>query len=174
LWGITLENKNIDNVEIQGDSIDPETLNVSDTASDFIVIEKEAKKTSAYIFNTSYCTVTERQFKTKRRTYLISKIEKTEIRRNFIVFFPIFILCLLFAQKFWDYLYVHEIVILGIVSVIGGYCSFAFGTLYVQSKALCEPSLLHRVSNLKKIRFAIDDAMLKIEELREENGFVNN
>ena len=86
--------------------------------------------------------VTERQFKTRKKTYKISKIEKTEIRRNLMFFFPISVLSLMFTYKFWDYLYTNEIIVIISLAIILGLSSLLFGTLYVYSKALGEPALL--------------------------------
>lgn len=122
--------------------------------------EKRHKKT----FKKPFYVVTERQFKTKKKTYKISKIEKTEIRRNFIVFFPISILSLLFTYKFWNYLYTNEVIFIISLSLIVGFASLLLGTLYIYSKALGEPAIFNFIPVLRKIRNEIDEAMFTLEE----------
>ena len=120
------------------------------------------------------CSVTDRQFKTRRRTYLISKIEKTEIKRNFLIFLPMFALSFLFTFKFWKFLYNGEIFLLLIFSIVGSIFSFMFGTLQVYSKALGEPALFGFIPTLKHIRNSIDNSMIKMDrarELKEENMY---
>lgn len=111
--------------------------------------------------------VTERQFKTLRRTYKISKIEKTEIRRNLIFFLPISILTLLFTYKFYDYLYSDEVFYLTIIPLILATVSVLFGTLYIYSKALGEPAMFGLIHTLKNVRWEVDEAMTNLEEKTE-------
>lgn len=121
------------------------------------------KQLITVMYENKFCTITDRQFRTKKRTYQISKIEKTEVRRNLLMFFPICILAFIFTYKFWDYLYVDERIYFIVVPFIIGLISLSFGTLYVYSKALGEPALFGFIPLLKKVRTNLDDAMFALE-----------
>jgi len=128
-----------------------------------IIINKKKNKRIKKI----YYIVTERQFKTRKKTYKISKIEKTEIRRNFIFLLPIALLSLIFTYKFWDYLYTGEVFFIISASIITGIASILLGTLYVYSKALGEPALFNFIPVLRRVRNEVDDVMFELEEKNE-------
>ncbi len=127
------------------------------------LVEKDNKKNSQLVKKDNYI-VTDRQFKTVRRTYKISKIEKTEIRRNLIFILPLSILSLLFINKFWVYIYPGEAFWGITIALITGLFSISFGTLYIHSKALGEPALFGFIPKLRRIRNEVDDAMNELEE----------
>jgi len=114
-------------------------------------------------YEDKFCTITDRQFRTNKRTYQISKIEKTEVRRNLLMFFPVSILAILFAYKFWDYLYDDEKIMFIVIPLIIGFISISFGTLYIYSKALGEPALFGFIPSLKRVRRNLDDSMFDLE-----------
>ena len=127
------------------------------------IIVKDSDKNKNLVKQGSYI-VTDRQFKTLRRTYKISKIEKTEVRRNFIFILPISVLTLLFINKFWVYIYPGEAFWGITIAVITGLFSISFGTLYIHSKALGEPALFGFIPRLRRVRGEVDDAMNNLEE----------
>lgn len=131
-----------------------------------------SKQLVAMKHQSKFCTITDRQFRTKRRTYQISKVEKTEVRRNLLIFFPICLLALLFTYKFWAYLYTNEKIIILVASSIVGIISLSFGTLYVYSKALGEPALFGYIPSLMKIRTCLDDAMFSLEHTERREDYV--
>lgn len=127
------------------------------------IIVKDSDKSKNLVKKDNYI-VTGRQFKTVRRTYKISKIEKTEVRRNLIFILPLSILTLLFINKFWIYIYSGEAFWGITIALITGLFSISFGTLYIHSKALGEPALFGFIPRLRRIRGEIDDAMNDLEE----------
>lgn len=127
------------------------------------LVEKDFSDSKKMVKKSNYI-VTNRQFKTLRRTYKISKIEKTEIRRNFIFILPLSILTLLFINKFWIYLYPTEAFWGITIAISTGVFSVLFGTLFIHSKALGEPALFGFIPKLKRIRNEVDDAMSELEE----------
>lgn len=137
------------------------------------IIVKDSDKGKNLVKKDSY-VVTDRQFKTVRRTYKISKIEKTEIRRNLIFILPLSILTLSFINKFWIYLYINEVVWGISLALITGLFSISFGTLYIHSKALGEPALFGFIPRLRRIRNEIDDAMNELEEKSNYTEITND
>ncbi len=111
-------------------------------------------------YKTAFSSVDQNLFKTRKQTYRINNIEKTEIKRVFFYYaFPICLLISLFAFNFWEYLYDNEktIIIAGVVSLT--VISWNIGVLYVHSKALREAAMMGTVWKLRRLRYALDEAM---------------
>ena len=164
-----IEKDNVEEVEEKEAELDDITDEQIEVVKDEQPILVRENRRSRRYKAPSY-VVTKRQFKTKKKTYNISKIEKTEIRRNLIFFFPMSILSLIFTHKFWDYLYTDEVIFIIAMSIILGIASISLGTLYVYSKALGEPALFNFIPILKRVRYDIDEVMFDLEEQRDKSN----
>lgn len=104
--------------------------------------------------------VTERLLSTPRRTYQISKIEKTEVRRALLpIFLPFIIILPIFSFRFSPWLYWYEELSLFAVSLLLSIIGILFGTLNIQSKAVNETAAIGLIKTLKEVRVAVDSAI---------------
>ena len=104
--------------------------------------------------------VTTKLFRTRRQTYQISRIEKTEVRRTFLPFvLPLIIAIIYGMHQFHEYLYDNEKLFLLILAASGLVIGLFVGSLSVQSKALGEVAAIGSVRRLQQVRRAIDEAI---------------
>jgi len=114
--------------------------------------------------------VTTKLFRTRRQTYQISRIEKTEVRRSFLPFvLPIVIAILYGMHQFHEYLYDNEKLTLLLFAAGSLVFGLFVGTLSVQSKALGEVAAFGSVRRLQRVRRAIDKAIERYDhEMNEQ------
>ena len=104
--------------------------------------------------------VTTKLFRTRRQTYQISRIEKTEVRRTFLPFvLPLIVAIIYGMHQFHEYLYDNEKLFLLILAASGLVIGLFVGSLSVQSKALGEVAAIGSVRRLQQVRRAIDEAI---------------
>lgn len=122
-------------------------------------------------YESSFCSVSIRLFKTRRRTYQISRIEKTEIRRPLLPILGLLGAALFGMTMFWrPYLLDGEAYValgLGLGMVL---IAINVGVLVVQSKALEENAMYGSVKTLRAVRAAIDRAIEDSEAANPSYG----
>jgi hypothetical protein len=122
------------------------------------------------VLRSGSCLVTRRQLKTLRRTYQISRIEKTEVRR------PALVICVLLAAALTAFAYRWRELLdypsgehIGVGLTVAGLLvvGLRLGALVVQSKALEEIAVWGDYGRLRRLRAAVDQAVdLADAELR--------
>mgnify|MGYP000642041802 CR=1 FL=1 len=112
--------------------------------------------------------VTNRQFKTPKRTYQLSKIEKVELKRPaFLMSLPIGSLLIALSFSFSSCIipfYIRGISFaLGVVAILS---CWSIGTLYLHSRTLSDSALTFDMGTLRGIREAIEESINE-RELKE-------
>jgi len=121
-----------------------------------------------YIFEDGVLSITKTQFKTRRKTYMISKIEKIEVNYAFLFLLPIALFLVFLCRQYSLFMYSYEIIAIYIFSFFSIVISLSLGVIRIHSRSMQETAVLGFIPNLKKIRSALDEAM----DLREysDNG----
>lgn len=126
---------------------------------EYVVILLGKFNMSDIIFKNKRSSITSDQFKTLRKTYMISKIEKIELKYSFLFLLPISIFLLMMSNKYSLFLYDHEIISIYIFSVFSIIGSLGFGVIQIHTKTMQETAIMGFLPELKKIRHSLDEAM---------------
>lgn len=105
--------------------------------------------------------VTDKLFKTARKSYRLSDIEKITFRRTFFwVSLPLAIASYLFLNEFSKYLFAYERVLCVVMYTIVPIACWFIGTLSVTSKSLTnDNAATGYMPHLKQVREAIESAI---------------
>ena len=115
-----------------------------------------------YIDN--YVTITARLFRTRRRTYQLSRIEKTEVKRIILPYvLPVAVGLLIFTWHFAELMDAFEQGMFVLISALLLLLGINVGVMSVTSKALEEICLYGSIGYLKYIRDLVDEGIEKID-----------
>ncbi len=116
------------------------------------------------------CSITEKQFKTRTKTYIIKNIEKSSIHYSLLFMLPIAILIVAFTYRFENYLYDYEIKWSYILSLILFVLSVSMGSLKIYTRVIEDKAVFGFIPSIKKIRNTLDEA---IEKSHDGNDTLN-
>ncbi len=126
---------------------------------------EELKQRGDVLYEDSRFLVTTKLLRTPRKTYQISRIEKTEVRRTalpFVLPISLALLCFYFWAARWMYWYEEVGAVVIALSIL--ILAWLVGTLSIHSKALGEIATIDRVRRLQKVRAAVDDAIQRLDD----------
>lgn len=116
--------------------------------------------------------VTDKNLKTPRKTYRLSRIEKISLRRDPFYFALAIALPLLgFLWAFNGLLYQGERIALVVIPLVLVGLTARLGVLYVESRTLGEMAALAQMTKLRDVRQAVEDA---IDEHHHEQGYLDD
>ena len=105
------------------------------------------------------CSITEKQFKTRTKTYIIKNIEKSSIHYSLLFMLPIAILIVIFINRFQKYLYDYEITGGYVLSVVLFLLSISIGSLKIYTRVLEDKAVFGFIPNIKRLRNKLDEAI---------------
>ena len=109
---------------------------------------------------TRRCSVTRKQFRTPRKSYRLSRIEKVSLsRRTFYMWLPIGAGMLSFQHGLSELLYPHEKLAITGTAIVLTLLTWNLGAIVIQSKALSEIAMVGWYGGLRKVKAALDDAL---------------
>lgn len=123
-------------------------------------VRSSRKSKEVVYYDSGKVFVSDTTLRTPRKTFRLNRIEKLALRRDPLFFaLPICIPLIVFGYGFFEYLYIYEMLIIFCGSALILFLAYNVGILFVESKAVSEPALVSKLSTLREVRIAVEDAM---------------